>query len=326
MSFLEDHGLSVRRGIDVIRKGYKAPIPIEVWSENTKFSVAKSVVYTGPYCFDIATGAKIAGSAQENSMQRMTDHRDDLMYGMSSESGQGNRIRAYDKNFQKVWECADPDPMSPSAILTKDFIFTTYPKGVVKISRKTGAVLLKKEIVGFPDTTSSTLGGIISFGTNESQNRIILAHTYDVYIMDINDLNIIKKINIPDKIDNGGYYVYGCALLKGVLHMFLYEAVTERSLTHIAFDINGTSFTIRNDALLNYKMNRSAWFQLPPNQAVQTFKRCFTVLNCLMDYKDGMLKTMAITGKDFTNVYMNQNTYVASFAHSKLVQYGKIKQ
>ncbi|MCP1180544.1 MULTISPECIES: hypothetical protein [Bacillus] len=324
MSFLEEHGLSVRRGIDANRKGYDAPIPIAVWSEYTKFSVAKSVVYTGPHCFDIATGAKIAGSSQDNSMQRMTDHRDDLMYGLSYETGNGYRFRAYDKNFQKVWECADPDSLSAQAVLTKDFIFATYPKGVVKISRKTGAVLLKKEIAGFPNTTSGA-AGIISFGTNESQDRILLTHTYDVYIMDVNDLNIIKKITIPDKVDNGGYYTHGCALSRGVLHMFLYESATERGLRHIAFDINGTNFTINKDALLNYKMNLSGW-QLPPNQAVQTFKKCFSVLHFLMEYKNGMLKTIGITGKDFTNVYMNQNTYVTSFAHSKIVQYGKIKQ
>ncbi|MFJ8216235.1 hypothetical protein [Bacillus cereus] len=325
MPYAQEHGLTASRGLDIIRKGYGVPIPVEFSSEYTKLSVAKSVVYTGPHCFDIATGAKIAGSSQDNSMQRMTDHRDDLMYGLSYETGNGYRFRSYDKNFQKVWECADPDSLSAQAVLTKDFIFATYPKGVVKISRKTGAVLLKKAIAGFPNTTSGA-AGVISFGTNESQDRIILAHTYDVYIIDATDLTIIKKINIPDKIDNGGYYIYGCTLLKGVLHMFLYEAVTERSLRHIAFDINGTSFTIRNDAVLNYKMNRSTWWQLPPNQTVQTFKRCFSILSCLMDYKDGMLKTMDITGKDYTNVYMNQNTYVASYTHSKLVQYGRIKQ
>lgn len=324
MPYAQEHGLEVSRGLDVIRKGYGVPISVDGSSEYTKLSVAKSVVYTGPYCFDIATGAKISGSSQDNSMQRMTDHRDDLMYGMSTEGGK-SCIRAYDKYFRKVWECVDADPMSSVALLTKEFIFATYPKGVVKISRKTGAVILKKEISGFPDTTSGS-GGVLSFATNELQDKLVLVRFSDVYIIDVTDLTVIKKINIPDKIDNGGYYIHGCALLKGVLHMFLYESVTERSLSHIAFDINGTSFTINNDAILNYKMNRSAWWQIAPNQAVQTFKKYFSVLNCLMDYKDGMLKTLAITGKDFSNVYMSQNTYVASYFHSKLVQYGRIKQ
>lgn len=323
MPYAQEHGLVVSRGLEVTRKGYNAPIPIEVSSEYTKFSVAKSVVYTGPHCFDIATGAKIAGSSQDNSMDRMTDHRDDLMYGMSSESGK-SRFRAYDKYFQKVWECADTDPMSSAAVLTKDFIFATYAQGIVKISRKTGAVLLKKTIAGLSDTTSG-YGGKISFATNEIQDKVVFMFNSDVYIMDINDLNIIKKITIPDKVDYGWYYIHGCTVFKNVLHVFYYASPTERSISHVAFNLNGTSFTVRNDALLNYKMNQGGW-QFPPNQTVQTFKKCFSVLNCLMDYKDGMLKTMAITGKDFTNVYMNQNTYVASYTHSKLAQYGRIKQ
>lgn len=325
MPYAQEHGLTANRGLDVIRKGYNAPISVDGSGENTKLSVAKSVVYTGQHTFDIATGTKIASTIlQDNSMERMTDHLDDFMYGMSYESGRGYRIRAYDKYFQKVWECADPDAMSSRAILTKEFIFATYPKGVVKINRKTGAVLLKKEIAGFPDTTSGT-GGVLSFGTNEFQNKIVLVYFSDVYIIDVTDLTVIKKVTIPDKIDNGGYYTHGCALLKDTLHVFMYESATERSLSHIAFDINGTSFTVQKDALLNYKMNRSGW-QAPPNQAVQTFKKYLSVLNYLMDYKNGMLKTLAITGKDFSNVYMNQNTYVASYFHSKLIQYGRIKQ
>ncbi|WP_217582113.1 hypothetical protein, partial [Lysinibacillus sp. GbtcB16] len=102
--------------------------------------------------------------------------------------------------------------MSSEAILTKDYIFATYPKGIVKISRKTGAVLLKKVIAGLSDTTSG-YGGKISFATNENQDKVVFMFNSDVYIMDIADLNIIKKITIPDKVDNGWYYIHGCTIL-----------------------------------------------------------------------------------------------------------------
>ncbi|PFB74981.1 hypothetical protein CN286_25780 [Bacillus anthracis] len=327
MPYLEDHGIGATgsKGIELIPKGYSTP-KLVGQGQYFRLGVGQTVAYLRRgenLCdsIDIATGTKIATTTTMNFPYILCDENDDLIYNCAYTNG--TRFAAYDKNFAKVWECTELANFNGSALLTKDYIFANYDKGVVKIDRRTGAVIAKKDIV---DRLSVDRG---VWGCNENQNQIVFMNSIGIsIILNAADLSVIKQFNTSNLFVTGSEYVYGIGILNGILHVFQ-RGVSGTNILHCGFDLTQTSFGLL-DRLFYYFMPGYMKQDETLQQTVQTYNKSIVVTATgmlhVIQYKNSVMKVTSLAGKKNYYLQANKRLYLNFDGTDKLTHYGKIIQ
>ncbi|WP_439022591.1 hypothetical protein [Bacillus thuringiensis] len=329
MPYLEDHGIGAAgsKGIELIPKGYSTP---KLVGQGTFIAYRLGVGQTVAYLrrdynlcdsIDIATGTKIATTTTVNFPYILCDENDDLIYNCAHTNG--TRFAAYDKRFAKVWECTELANFNGSALLTKDYIFANYDKGVVKIDRRTGAVITKKDIVDRLNVDKGV------WGCNENQNQIVFMNSIGIsIILNANDLSVIKQFDTSELFVTGSEFMYGIGILNGILHVFQ-RGLSGTKINHSGFDLTQTSFGLR-DRLFNYFMPGFMKQDETLQQTVQTYNKSIVVTATgmlhIIQYKNGVMKNTSLA--DSKNYYLqaNKRLYLNFDGMDKLTHYGKIIQ